>query len=82
MPPDDPRSAALRAEYRSRINRVIDHIDKHISESLRLEDLARVANFSAFHFHRIFGALVGETLNGWIQRKRPRLACWPIRTCP
>lgn len=74
MIPDDPRSAALRAEYRSRINRVIDHIDKHIGESLRLEDLARVANFSAFHFHRIFGALVGETLNGWIQRRRAEKA--------
>jgi AraC family transcriptional regulator len=63
-----------RAEYLARINRVIDYIDGHIGESLRLEDLARVANFSPFHFHRVFGALVGETLNAWIQRRRAELA--------
>jgi len=68
------RAEALRAEYRARINRVIDHIDRHIGENLRLEDLARTANFSRFHFHRIFSALVGETLNAYIQRRRTELA--------
>lgn len=53
-----------------RINRVIDHIEANISEELSLEDLAQVANFSRFHFHRIFKALVGETLNQFIQRLR------------
>jgi AraC family transcriptional regulator len=67
-------SQAARAEYMARINRVIDHIDRRIGESLRLEDLARVANFSPFHFHRIFGAMVGETLNVWIQRRRAEKA--------
>lgn len=60
----------LKAEYIARINRVIDYIEKHIDMNLSLEDLARVANFSRFHFHRIFGAMVGETLNHFIQRIR------------
>jgi len=68
------RSEALRAEYRARINRVIDFIDQNIGRDLRLEELARTANFSRFHFHRIFGALVGETLNAYIQRRRAELA--------
>lgn len=68
MAAEDPRKAELRAEYMARINRVIDHVDHHICEPLRLEDLARVANFSPFHFHRVFRALVGETLSGWILR--------------
>ncbi|MCX6560857.1 MAG: AraC family transcriptional regulator [Candidatus Aminicenantes bacterium] len=73
MLPTD-KGHALRAEYMARINRVIDHIDKHIGEPLRLEDLARVANFSPFHFHRVFGALVGETVNSWVQRRRGEMA--------
>jgi len=60
----------LRQEYISRINRVIDHIENNIDSDLSLEKLSRVACFSAFHFHRIFMALVGETLNSFIKRLR------------
>jgi len=57
-------------EYICRINRVIDYIEKHLDEELSLEVLSRVANFSVFHFHRIFKAFTGETLNGFVRRKR------------
>ena len=59
-----------RAEYIARINRVLDHIEAHLDEELPLERLARVAHFSPFHFHRIFGALMGERLQRFIQRLR------------
>lgn len=54
----------------SRIYRVMDYIDQHLDDELSLETLAEVANFSRFHFHRIFAAMVGETLNAFIQRVR------------
>ncbi len=60
----------FRTEYAARINRVIDHIDRHIDQKLILEDLARIAAFSPFHFHRIFATFTGETLNRFIQRLR------------
>ncbi|RPH89108.1 MAG: AraC family transcriptional regulator [Calditrichaeota bacterium] len=60
----------LRQEYQTRIHRVMDYIDKHLDQELSLDELAKVANFSPFHFHRIFHALVGETLNQFIQRIR------------
>lgn len=60
----------LRNEYISRINRVLDYIDKHIAEDLKLDTLAGVANFSSFHFHRVFRTIVGETLYQYIQRVR------------
>ncbi len=60
----------MRREYISRINRVIDYVESHIDEELSLEKLAKVANFSRFHFHRIFRAITGETLNQFIQRVR------------
>lgn len=60
----------LREEYIQRINRVIDYIEANIDKDFVLEDLSQIANFSRFHFHRIFRASVGETLNQFIQRIR------------
>ncbi len=72
----------LRDEYTARINRVIDHIDANIDQELSLAALARVASFSPYHFHRIFGALMGETLNHYIQRIRVERAATMLVTNP
>lgn len=56
--------------YQSRINKVIDYIDQHLSEPLNLDKLADVASFSRFHFHRIFRALVGESVGQYVSRLR------------
>ncbi len=53
-----------------RINKVIDHIEKHISEEHSLEKLAEIANLSKFHFHRTFKFITQETPNDYITRKR------------
>lgn len=65
-----PGDDAKRGEYTARINRVIDHIELNLSTDLSLSDLAKVASFSRFHFHRIFSAMMGEPLNQFIQRLR------------
>ena len=59
-----------RKEYFLRINRVVDYIDAHLDDDHSLEKLSEVAHFSPFHFHRIFSALTGETLNNYIKRIR------------
>jgi AraC family transcriptional regulator len=59
-----------RDAYVARINRVVDYIEAHIDRDLSLQTLARVANFSPCHFHRVFGAMMGETLSHFIQRLR------------
>lgn len=70
-----------RAEYVARINRVIDYIDKNLSQNFTLEEVATVANFSPFHFHRIFRFMVGEPLNQFISRIRmERAASFLIAT--
>jgi AraC family transcriptional regulator len=65
-----PVNRAAHLEYELRINRVMDFIHAHIDQPLPLETLAREACFSPFHFHRIFHALTGETLNDFIWRIR------------
>ncbi len=57
-------------EYASRINRVIDYINENVDKELTLDELSAVANFSKFHFHRIFAGFTGETLFSYIQRIR------------
>lgn len=73
----DPRSI-----YIQRINAVFDHIREHLTDDLSLEVLARVANFSPFHFHRIFTSMTGETLNDCVTRLRLERAVALMRAQP
>ena len=66
----NPNRKYLIEEYRARINRVIDYIEHNIDRVMTLKELAEVATFSPYHFHRIFSSMVGETLYGFIQRIR------------
>ena len=71
-----------RAEYERRIHRVMAHVDRHLDQPLDLEALAAVANFSAFHFHRLFRAWVGETLGDYLRRRRVETGALRLVTQP
>ena len=47
-------------DYVDRVNRAIDYVTSNVSASLKLEEVARVAHFSPYHFHRVFRSLIGE----------------------
>jgi AraC family transcriptional regulator len=64
------------------MNRVLDHIDAHLADDLRLETLADVAAFSPFHFHRVFRAWTGETLLDFVRRRRLETAGGRLRHAP
>lgn len=57
-------------DYLQRINRAIDHVTRNLAQPLPLEQVARVACFSPHHFHRVFRAVVGETLLSFVKRLR------------
>jgi len=57
-------------EYTRRIDRVIDYLRDNLDKPLKLEELAKVACFSEYHFHRVFRAMTGETLNDFTNRLR------------
>ena len=57
-------------EYRKRVCRAMDFISRNLDRDLSLQDIARAASFSKFHFHRIFKAVVGETVAGFTRRLR------------
>ncbi len=64
------KNSDLNNEYIYRINKVLDYIDSNIGDELSLKILSNVANFSSYHFHRIFSTIVGEPLSKYIQRIR------------
>ena len=70
------------ADYVARFNRVMDYIEEHLASALSLEELAGVANFSPFHFHRLFQSYQGETLFRFISRRRIEQAAAMLRLHP
>jgi AraC family transcriptional regulator len=70
-------------EFERRMHRVLAHIDEHLGDaSLELADLAAVAHFSPFHFHRLFTAWMGETLGETLRRRRLEVAALRLLTEP
>jgi len=67
------------SEYTQRINRVIDYLRLNLDRQVKLDELAKVACFSEFHFHRIFSAVSGETLNNFTNRLRLEKAARLLR---
>lgn len=56
--------------YIQRINTVFTYIDMHLEDDLSLASIAKIANYSPYHFHRVFKEITHETLNKYINRKR------------
>ncbi|MDW3648824.1 MAG: GyrI-like domain-containing protein [Bacteroidia bacterium] len=57
-------------EYIARVNKALQFIDENLDKSLSLEMVAKEANYSPFHFHRIFSTVINEPLNAYISRKK------------
>ena len=57
-------------DYKRRLLRVLVHIQQHLDEALGLPELAGLACFSPYHFHRIFKGMVGESVKEHIRRLR------------
>ena len=69
-------------DYVERVNRAIDHVVRHLDGDLQLEEVARAACFSPFHFHRVFKSLVGETLAEFVKRQRLERALFLMSHAP
>jgi AraC family transcriptional regulator len=59
---------------------VVNYIQKNLDSELTLEELAQQANFSSYHFHRIFSGMLGESLKELIRRLRLERAAVQLKT--
>lgn len=64
------------------MHRVQAYIDRHLDQPLDLQALAAVAHFSPYHFHRLFLAWTGQTLGGYLARRRLEKAAQRLRGQP
>ncbi|CCD92534.1 putative Transcriptional regulatory protein, AraC/XylS family with a AraC_E_bind domain [Bradyrhizobium sp. ORS 375] len=69
--------AALQS-YHARMQRVLDHIDRHLDDDLDLESLSSVAAYSKYHFHRQFTATFGLSVHRYIQLARMKRASYQL----
>lgn len=63
----------VRDDYLRRIDQVIALLQQAVldhAELPELQELARAAHFSPFHFHRIYRAMTGETIGRTVARLR------------
>jgi AraC family transcriptional regulator len=61
---------STKNDYLQRINRVIEHVNANPAARHTLCDLARIASFSEYHFHRVFHAMTGESLFQYVGKIR------------
>ncbi|RYG45472.1 helix-turn-helix domain-containing protein [bacterium] len=68
------------AEYIVAISRVVRYIQSALDEVVTPRQLASVAGFSPHHFHRIFRAVVGESVMDFVRRLRLERAAYRLKT--
>ena len=56
--------------YTEKLNIIIEYIHNNLDKKIAINELARLSNFSPFHFHRIVKALLSESIGSYITRTR------------
>jgi AraC family transcriptional regulator len=64
----------MRMDWLDRMNRALDYIEHHLEDGVSIEEAAKAAYSSAFHFHRLFHMVTGITVTEYIRRRRLTLA--------
>jgi AraC family transcriptional regulator len=70
--------AETQSFYARVVQRVIERVASNLDAALELDELARGAGLSPFHFHRIFRGMVGETPLELSRRLRLERAAWRL----
>lgn len=65
-------------EYEVTIQSVLEEIDRRITENIRADELARAANYSTYHFCRIFMALTGTPVMNYVTRRKLEYALYDL----
>ena len=61
-------------EQRNRVLRAARYIVDNLARPLTVVEVAKVAGMSEFHFHRVFAAVMDETVGEFMQRRRLEVA--------
>ncbi|MBM7614936.1 AraC family transcriptional regulator [Alkaliphilus hydrothermalis] len=67
-------------EYLSRLNASIDYLEKNIEDKLNIDEVAKMALTSKFHFQRMFHMVTGVSVAEYVRRRRLTLAAQKLAT--
>ncbi len=56
------------------LQKAIDYMEKHLLESITIDDIAKQANVSPYHFQRTFAILTDISIGEYLRRRRLTLA--------
>lgn len=76
----DMMKTETQKDYEQRILRVLIHVQENLDVDLQLDELASLAHFSPYHFHRIFRGMVGEPVKEHVRRLRLERAAHHLKT--
>ncbi|MDI6102405.1 AraC family transcriptional regulator [Actinoplanes sp. NEAU-A12] len=62
----------------SALNRLVDHVEKHLTEELALDRLAGDLGTTEYHLRRMFSSLAGMPLSEYVRRRRMTVAATDV----
>jgi len=65
--------------YLELIQKTIDYIDNNIQEKISVDTLASIAGFSTYHYYKVFSSIVGESVMGYVTKRRLQFAMVEIQ---
>lgn len=71
--------AGTALKYQESLMDILVYIESHLDVELGLDLLAERANFSPYHFHRVFHQFVGENLKSYVRRLRLEQAAYRLK---
>jgi AraC family transcriptional regulator len=69
-------------KYQRHVHRAVNYMALHLDRDVELDELAQIAGFSRFHFHRLFRAVMGEPVFHLRRRLRIEEAASQLLVCP
>lgn len=66
-------------DWPGRMNLAIEYIEAHLDRDILIDDVAKLACCSKFHFHRMFYACFGVTFSEHVRRRKLTLAASDIQ---
>ncbi|AIQ46686.1 transcriptional regulator [Paenibacillus sp. FSL R7-0273] len=70
----------MNNDYKQRIGAVLQFIEEHIGEDIKLDTLAEVSSFSKYHFSRVFSAIIHKSPMNYLTERRLHHAVTYLRS--
>lgn len=65
--------------YSIEVQKAIDSIEENLYDDIKLKDIAKKSHLSEFYFHRLFHKITGETVMGYVRKRRLSKAAYDLK---